>query len=99
MKRLLLVTLLALAAAGCARPLTQGVIVGKEHRNPSTSLGIAPVFGGKQTSWALTTDYSPERWVFVVDGSIDGDKVTRRVDVDRYEWERAKVGDSWRKTE
>lgn len=99
MKRILLLILMALAVTGCTRTLTEGTIVGKEHRNPSTSVGLTPMFGGKQTSWVLTTDYSPERWLFVIEGSLDGEKLTRRVSVDRYEWERAKVGDSWRKTE
>lgn len=93
----LIIGICALAYAGRDR-LTSGTITAKRHYNPSSSIGVATVFGGGKDgpSFVVTNDAVPEKWTVLVRGEYEGETRVEERQVDRYFWESCKVGDYWR---
>jgi len=75
--------------------LTQGKIIKKIHENPSTNITVSPIIGSKDGGFVVGSSAEPEHWKFVIRGTFEGEVREEVHDVDRYEWESAKIGDYW----
>jgi hypothetical protein len=89
----ILIVLGIFAFAGRNR-LTSGTIIDKKHVNPSSHVTVNPIVGGNG-GFTVGSEADAERWLVVVEGNHEGERRIETHDMDRYEWEAAKIGDRW----
>ena len=70
-------------------PMTQGVVVGKQHREAYTTTHM--IFVGKVL--VPQTIHHPERWVIELEGLTQGGKMARReFSVPKAQWDVIEIG-------
>lgn len=74
--------------------LSQGTIIEKVHQNPKSDWTISPIIGGNG-GFVLNDSSTPEKWGVVIEGVYEGKLRLETRELDRYVWEKVKVGDSW----
>lgn len=88
-----LVCLPALIFIGCDKPISEGLIVDKQHSDAYTYTALQPMMIGKVMSAIPVTRSVPETWEVTISGKgVDGEIETRVIDVSPSEFDSLAIG-------